>query len=109
MTTVPAAYRPMLDELDPDWRDAKRPRYGAAAVAVAVNVLSKGSIKAQCLPDFSSVERRIAERRLRENGYIEEDEFGKLALAWESDDIGDGIGWALLMACGEGYIEVSRR
>jgi hypothetical protein len=101
MTTTKQPYQKLLDEIEPDWK--KEPDEGSAGAAVAVVVLSEGRVPDE-LPEFSKKQIGTAAMRLRDNGYLIgwDDE---VKLAWDGDDLQDGIAWALLMATAKGYVE----
>ena len=118
MTNIQKSYRDVIVAVDGrkgiDFKKATAPtehRIGSAGMAVAVSVLDDGNIEVNHLvkriPDFTQTEIRTALKNLRQNKYFVFDKKEKLyrvALGDNEEQATDGIVWALLGACANGWL-----
>lgn len=118
MTNIQKSYREVIVAVDGrkgiDFKKATAStehRIGSAGMAIAVSVLDDGNIEVKHLteriPDFTQTEIRTALKNLRKNQYFVFDKKEKLyrvALGDTEEQSTDGVVWALLGACANGWL-----
>ena len=119
MTEIQKSYRKVITAVDgrkgitfEKATTSTEHRIGSAGMAIAVSVLDDGNIEVKHLlkriPDFTQTEIRTALKNLRQNKYFvfsKKEKLYRVALGDTEEQATDGIVWALLGACANGWLQ----